>query len=62
MLDIHQVRSMSHVCNGMLHVRHMLEQLVQQNRQCMKLVERQRSLIKGEQTYHLPSVDVLSVP
>lgn len=34
--------------NGMLHVRHMLEQLVQQNRQCMKLVEKQRSLIKSK--------------
>ena len=62
MLDIHQVRSMSHVRNGMLHVHQMLEQLVQQNRQCMKLVEKQRSLIKGSHHFLSHRVLMLSIP
>ena len=45
--DIHQVRSMSHVRNGVLQVRQMMEQLIHQNRQCMELIEKQRSLIRG---------------
>jgi len=47
--DIHQVRNMSHVRNGVLQVRQVMEQLVHQNRQSMELIEKQRSLIRGSE-------------